>query len=46
MMELDDVNDEDIIDAKVMELSTLLVQHSDYSAQRSSLIYFLWGFGF
>jgi len=31
-------NDE--VDAKVMEVSTLLIRHSDYTTQRSSLIYF------
>jgi hypothetical protein len=40
MVDLDDVTDKDIMDAIVMELSTLLVQQSDYAAQRSSLIYF------
>jgi hypothetical protein len=46
MVDLDDVTDKNMIDAKVMELSTLLVQHSDYAAQRSSLIYFCGILGF
>jgi len=32
--------DESVLDTKVLELSVLLIRHSDYASQRSSLIYF------
>jgi hypothetical protein len=40
MVELDGRVENDVIDYKVMELSVLLIQHSDYATQCSSLIYF------
>jgi hypothetical protein len=40
MVELDERMEKDVIDDKVMELSVLLIQHSDYATQRSCLIYF------
>jgi hypothetical protein len=46
IVDLDDVTDKDMFDAKVLELCTLLVQHSDYATQRSSLIYFTGVLGF
>ena len=33
-------DDEPTLDTKVFELSVLLIQHSDYASQKSSLIYF------
>jgi hypothetical protein len=36
MVELDGVLEKEIIDQKVMELSVLLIQHSDYAAERST----------
>ena len=32
--------EESVLDAKVLELSVLLIRHSDYASQKSSLIYF------
>ena len=46
MVELDNVTDKSIIDGKVRQLSTLLIQHSDYTAERSSLIYYCGVLGF
>src|SRR5436309_15090184 len=34
------MDDELEIQAKILDLSTLLIQHSDYTKKRSSLIYF------
>jgi hypothetical protein len=45
-MELDGIVEENIIDQKVLELSVLLIQHSDYATQRSSLVYFCGVLGF
>jgi len=38
--------EDEAIDQKVLELSVLLIQHSDYTRQRSSLIYFCGVLGF
>src|SRR6202022_484523 len=45
-VELDAIVEDSIVDQKVLELSVLLVQHSDYATQRSSLIYFCGVLGF
>jgi hypothetical protein len=46
MIDLENVTDEEAIDGKVRELSILLIQHSDYTAERSSLIYYCGALGF
>jgi len=38
--EINDTTDDAEIDQKILELSILLIQHSDYAKKRSSLIYF------
>jgi len=38
--EMDEMNNDSKIEKKILELSILLIQHSDYTKQRSSLIYF------
>src|SRR6202022_987198 len=45
-VELDGIVEDSAIDQKVLELSVLLIQHSDYATQRSSLIYFCGVLGF
>jgi hypothetical protein len=45
-VELDGIIEDSTIDQKVLELSVLLAQHSDYAAQRSSLIYYCGILGF
>src|SRR6202047_4575783 len=45
-MELDGIIEDSTIDQKALELSVLLAQHSDYAAQRSSLIYYCGILGF
>jgi hypothetical protein len=45
-VELDGIIEDQIIDQKVLELSVLLIQHSDYATQRSSLVYFCGVLGF
>jgi hypothetical protein len=45
-VELDGIIEDYVIDQKVLELSILLIQHSDYATQRSSLIYFCGVLGF
>jgi hypothetical protein len=40
IVELDSIVEDEVINQKVLELSVLLIQHSDYARQRSSLIYF------
>ena len=46
MVELDGIVEEEVLDGKVLELSVLLIQHSDYARERSSLIYFCGVLGF
>jgi hypothetical protein len=46
IVELDSIVEDEVIDQKVLELSVLLIQHSDYACQRSSLIYFCDVLGF
>src|SRR5438876_3054497 len=38
--EINETTDDSEIDKKIFELSVLLIQHSDYAKERSSLIYF------
>ena len=38
--EINETTDDSTIDKKILELSILLIQHSDYAKKRSSLIYF------
>ena len=38
--ETDDTNNDSEIENKILQLSVLLIQHSDYAKKRSSLIYF------
>ena len=38
--EINETTDDSEIDKKILELSVLLIQHSDYAKERSSLIYF------
>jgi hypothetical protein len=45
-VELDGIVEDYVIDQKVLELSVLLIQHSDYATQRSSLVYFCGVLGF
>jgi hypothetical protein len=45
-LELDGIVENHILDQKVLKLSVLLIQHSDYAMQRSSLVYFCGVLGF
>ena len=38
--EADETNNDSVIENKILQLSVLLIQHSDYAKKRSSLIYF------
>ena len=44
--ETDEMNDDFKIEKKILELSILLIQHSDYAKERSSLVYFMGVLGY
>src|ERR1700737_2990499 len=45
-LELDGIVEDNVIDQRIVELSILLIQHSDYAKEQSSLVYFCGVLGF